>query len=327
MTILVAIYSSFPVWNIPGKHVEVLRRAFPHHTFLHASSEAEALALIHRAHVIFAGQVDNRQLAAASALRWIHSPAAGVGGMLSPEMIASPIVITNSRGMSAETIGEHVVAVTMALFRRLPLALRRQVEHDWAMDEISAPPGNRTIAGSHALIVGLGAIGTAAGRRLAGLGAEISAIRRKVSTARPEWVHEVAPPERLRALLPRADVVAICAPETLATQRLIGAAELAAMQPSAVLVNVSRGKLVDERALVDALRSGTIAGAALDVFEHEPLTAGSPLWDLPNVLITPHTAGFRVDHWDAATALFSENLRRFDACEPLLNVVDKKAGY
>jgi phosphoglycerate dehydrogenase-like enzyme len=94
-----------------------------------------------------------------------------------------------------------------------------------------------------------------------------------------------------------------------------------------VLVNVSRGKLVDESALVEALRSGAIAGAALDVFEHEPLNATSPLWDLPNVLITPHTSGFRVDHWDAATALFSENLRRFDAGQPLLNVVDKQAGY
>jgi phosphoglycerate dehydrogenase-like enzyme len=325
--ILVAIYSSFAVWNIPASYVEGLSRAFPRHTFLHATTEAEALALIADADVIFAGQVDRSHLAAATALRWIHSPAAGVGGMLYPEMVARPIVITNSRGMSADTIGEHVVAVTMALFRRLPLAIRRQVQHDWAMDEISAPPGNRTIAGSRALIVGLGAIGTAAGRRLADLGAEVSAIRRNTSAPGPPWLHELGSPDQMRALLPRADIVAICAPETSGTQRFIGAAELAAMRPEGVLVNVSRGKLVDESALVEALRSGAIAGAALDVFEHEPLNATSPLWDLPNVLITPHTSGFRVDHWDAATALFSENLRRFDAGQPLLNVVDKQAGY
>jgi len=325
--ILVAIYSSFAVWNIPASYVEDLRRAFPAHTFLHAATEAEALALIPDVDVIFAGQVDRRQLAAGSALRWIHSPAAGVGGMLYPEMLARPIVITNSRGMSADTIGEHVVAVAMALFRRLPLAVRRQVAHDWAMDEISAPPGNRTIAGSRALIVGLGAIGTAAGQRLAGLGAEVSAIRRTVAAGAPDWVHQVAPPDRLRELLPRADIVAICAPETSHTQRIIGTGELSAMHRDAILVNVSRGKLVDQAALVAALQAGAIAGAALDVFEHEPLDPASPLWDLPNVLITPHTSGFRVDHWDAATALFAENLRRFDSGAPLVNVVNKQAGY
>jgi phosphoglycerate dehydrogenase-like enzyme len=325
--ILVAIYSSFAVWNIPASYVEDLRRAFPAHTFLHAATEAEALALIPDVDVIFAGQVDRRQLAAGSALQWIHSPAAGVGGMLYPEMLARPIVITNSRGMSADTIGEHVVAVAMALFRRLPLAVRRQVQHDWAMDEISAPPGNRTIAASRALIVGLGAIGTAAGQRLAGLGAEVSAIRRTVATGAPDWVREVAPPDRLRELLPRADIVAICAPETSDTQRIMGAAELSAMHRDAILVNVSRGKLVDQAALVAALQAGAIAGAALDVFEHEPLDPASPLWDLPNVLITPHTSGFRVDHWDAATALFAENLRRFDSGAPLVNVVNKQAGY
>jgi len=325
--VLVAIYSSFAVWNIPASYVEDLRRTFPAHTFLHAATEAEALALMPDVDVIFAGHVDRRQLAAARVLRWIHSPAAGVGGMLYPEMLARPIVITNSRGMSADTIGEHVVAVTMALFRRLPLAVRRQVQHDWAMDEISAPPGNRTIAGSHALIVGLGAIGTAAGQRLAGLGAEVSGIRRTVATGAPEWIRELAPPDRLLELLPRADIVAICAPETSSTQRIIGAAELSVMRRDAMLVNVSRGKLVDQQALIDALQSGTIAGAALDVFEHEPLAPDSPLWDFPNVLITPHTSGFRVDHWAAAAALFAENLRRFDSGQPLLNVVDKDAGY
>jgi len=325
--ILVAIYSSFPVWNIPESYVDTLRHAFPAHTFLYAATEAEALARIPDADVLFAGQLDRRQFAAAAALRWIHSPAAGVGGMLFPEMVASPILITNSRGMSADTIGEHVVAVTLALFRRLPLAVRRQLQHEWAMDEIAAVPGNRTIAGSQVLIVGLGAIGTAAGARLAGLGAEVSAIRRTVSAGAPDWVHQLGSPDQLRALLPRADVVAICAPETTGTQRFIAAAELAAMRRDAILVNVSRGKLVDERALVEALQTGAIAGAALDVFEHEPLAHDSPLWDLPNVLITPHTSGFRLDHWDAATTLFAENLRRFDGGQPLLNVVDKGEGY
>jgi phosphoglycerate dehydrogenase-like enzyme len=108
---------------------------------------------------------------------------------------------------------------------------------------------------------------------------------------------------------------------------MFGREELEAMKPDGILVNVSRGKLVDERALADVLASGSIGGAALDVFEHEPLDPASPLWGLPNVIVTPHMSGFRADHWDAATELFSENLRRFDRGEPLLNVVDKQAGY
>jgi phosphoglycerate dehydrogenase-like enzyme len=128
-------------------------------------------------------------------------------------------------------------------------------------------------------------------------------------------------------LLPEADVVVVAAPHTRDTRNLIGARELALMSPDAVLVNVSRGQLVDEEALVEALRRGRPAAAALDVFVEEPLSPHSPFWALPNVLITPHTSGFRPDHWDAAIDLFAANLRRFDAGEPLVNVVDKDAGY
>jgi phosphoglycerate dehydrogenase-like enzyme len=134
-------------------------------------------------------------------------------------------------------------------------------------------------------------------------------------------------PDRLAAVLPVADVVVIAAPHTSSTRGLIGAAELAAMMPQTILVNVSRGRLVDEDALAAALLRGSIGGAALDVFEREPLPSDSPLWDLPNVLITPHTSGFRPDHWDVMTALFADNLRRYEQAEPLLNVVDKNAGY
>jgi phosphoglycerate dehydrogenase-like enzyme len=128
-------------------------------------------------------------------------------------------------------------------------------------------------------------------------------------------------------MLRSADVAVVTAPQTRDTRGLIGREELALMPRTAVLVNVSRGKLVDEAALADALRTGRIAGAALDVFEHEPLAADSPLWGLPNILITPHTSGFRPGRWEEAGALFAENLRRYEAGDPLLNVVDKHAGY
>jgi len=140
-------------------------------------------------------------------------------------------------------------------------------------------------------------------------------------------VEAVEPPDRLLELLPGADVVVIAAPQTRDTWGLIGAAELAAMRRDALLVNVSRGKLVDEAALASALARTPTLGAALDVFEQEPLPPDSPLWSLPNVLITPHVSGSRPDHWDAVTDLFEDNLRRFESGRPLLNVVNKEAGY
>lgn len=325
MNILLAVHSPFEIWTIPLEFVTRLRSAFPAHTFLHATDHAEATAMYREADVVFAGQITREQLSVASRLRWLHSPAAGVGGMLFAEMRASDVVITNSRGMSADTIAEHVVAVTLAIFRRLPHAFRSQADRVWAQDAIGKEK-NRLIAGAHVLVVGLGAIGTAVATRMTRLGARVTGIRRRVSSeVTAEWT--VATSDRLHDLLPQADVVVIAAPHTRETRNLIGARELSLMSRDAVLVNVSRGQLVDEPALVEALRNESISAAALDVFVDEPLPAESPFWTLPNVLITPHTSGFRPDHWDAAIALFAENLRRFDAGAPLLNVVDKEAGY
>jgi phosphoglycerate dehydrogenase-like enzyme len=325
VNILVCIHSQFAVWNIPQSHVDRLRAEFPSHTFLHALDDNAAVELIANAEAAFMGQLTREQLLAAHRLRWIHSPAAGVGGMLFPEMHQSPIVITNSKGMSAETIAEHVLAVTLAIFRRLPHAFRSQAQREWAQDAI-AEQGNRTIAGSRVLVIGLGGIGQAVARRMTLLGAHVTGIRRDPNQ-KVDHVAEVAPPSSLLRHLGRADVVVIAAPHTRETRGLIDAPAVAAMSPETVVVNVSRGALVDEAALAAALRERQIAAAALDVFEDEPLPSNSPLWNLENVVITPHTSGFRLDHWDAATALFAANLRRFEAGEPLANVVDKELGY
>ena len=328
-TILVGICSPFAAWNIPSSHVDRLRADFPDYLFLHATTEDEALRLIRKAQIAFMADVRPSQLAAAPALEWIHSPAAGIGGMLYPAMIESPVVMSNSRGISADTIAEHVLAVTLAIFRKLPLAMRRQAARTWAQNEVLAAPPLRLIAGSDVLIVGLGSIGAATASRMAALGARVTAIRRHIDRPSPDFIARVAPPDALLDLLPAADVVVLAAPQTPQTQALIGARELAAMRRNAVLVNVSRGRLVDETALAAALSAPapTLGGAALDVFEEEPLPPASPLWSMPDVLITPHMAGFRPDHWDAVTALFAGNLRRYRSGQPLLNVVDKEGGY
>jgi phosphoglycerate dehydrogenase-like enzyme len=327
VNILVLIHSPIRMWTIPPEHVDDLRAAFPAHTFLHAHDDAEGKRLIAEADAAFSAQITPDLWEAAARLRWIHSPAAGVAGMVFPALAGSDVVLTNSRGLSAETIAEHVLAVTLALFRRLPLAFVRQRDRIWAQDEVGAPPANRTLKGAQAVVIGLGGIGAATAARLHALGAVVTGVRRRIAAPAVPGVASVRSNDELLDVLPSAELIVVAAPQTHLTRGLIGRRELAVMRRDAVLVNVSRGGLVDEDALADALRSGRLAGAALDVFRHEPLDRDSPWWDMPNVLITPHTSGFRADHWHAATALFADNLGRFDRGEALLNVVDKLEGY
>ena len=325
MEILVALYSPFPVWCIPESQVEALRRTFTQHTFVRADSDEETLERIAGADAAFSARLRPEHVAAARRLRWVHSAAAGVGNMMFPAMVDSPIEVTNSRGVASGPIAEHVIAVTLALFRDLPLALRRQAEGEWAQNEFQSRPPLLTLAGSRMLIVGLGSIGGATARLAAAFGAHVVGIRRTAG-APPDGVAAVHGPDRLLDELALADVIVVAAPHTAETTHLLGARELASIKEGAVLVNVSRGKLIDEAALAGALETGRFR-AALDVFEHEPLAAASPLWHNPRVLITPHVAGFFASYWPAAVSIFAENLRRFEAGRPLLNLVDKRAGY
>lgn len=327
MKILVAIYSPFASWCIPDAQVEALRQQFPEHTFVRVDADAEALAQIADVDIAFSSLITEDHFHAARRLVWIHSPAAGVGSMLFPEMVASPIVITNSRGNSSTTIAEHVIAVTLAMLRELPRAWKRQTERVWAQDEFNRAGTIRLLRDTRVLVVGMGSIGGEVARLAAAFGAEVVGIRRHAGREVPPGIMAVVTPDRLRAELPSADVVVVAAPQTRDTLHLLGAQELAVMKPDAVLVNVSRGKLIDETALARALEAGRLGGAALDVFEHEPLAPESPLWGRPDVLVTPHVSGFQSTHWPRAAVLFGENLTRFAAGQPLLNLVDKQAGY
>jgi phosphoglycerate dehydrogenase-like enzyme len=327
MKVVVAIYSDFSSWCIPEEQVQRLRDQFPQHTFTRADSDEETLRAIPPADVAFSSRITPAHLAAAFCLRWIHSPAAGVGAMLFPEMVSSSVVMTNSRGNSSVTIAEHVIAVTLSLFRDLPLAQRRQAERVWAQNEFDAGASIRTFRGARVLVVGLGSIGSETARLAMAIGAEVVGLRRRPELDGPDGILSVLSPDALHDELPRADLVVLAAPQTSGTWHLIGDRELSLMKRDAILVNVSRGKLVDEAALVRALDGRRLRGAALDVFEHEPLDPASPLWGRPDVLITPHVSGFHAGYWPDATRLFAENLRRFEAGQPLENLVDKHAGY
>ena len=328
MNVLIAVISPAPAWVMPRRFVDQIRRDFPHHTVSDAWDRDAVRRLLPQADAAFTPFVDRDIFPSASRLRWVQSPAVGVGSLMFPELLASPVVITSARGIRARAIAEHVLGVTIALARRLPIAMRAQVAHRWAQDELEgATVDVRTLEGQRMGIVGLGAIGLELVKIAAPFGFRISAIRRRAGEPKPQGVDEVWPLDRLPDLLAASDVVVLALPHTPETKRLIGKRELDRIKRGALLVNVARGKLVDDDAVIEALRDGRLGGAALDVFSEEPLDPASPYWDLPNVLVTPHTSGAMQDYWTPLVALFTDNLRRFEKGEPLRNVVDKKAGY
>ncbi len=312
------------VWVLPPEQVERLRQQFPDVTIVDAPARDERLRELPDADIAFLSRLTPDEFAVAERLQWIQSPAAGVGGLLFPALRESPVVVTNARGLHGDPIAEHVVAVTIVLFRQIHLAIRRQAAHVWRQEGL---PAFQPMLGRCMGIVGLGAIGGAVADKAAALGMRVIAVRRRAGAARPLSVSAVYPVDQLDRLLEEADVVVLAAPLTAETGGLIGGAELRRMKPNAILVNVARGRLVREEELVSELMKGTIAGAALDVFEHEPLDPDSRLWELPNVVITPHTSAFRSDYWKVAVDMFADNLRRYLRGAALRNVVDKGAGY
>ena len=328
MNIAVGVISPAPSWILPRRFVDGLRRDFPQHTFLDAWDRDTLRRVLPEADVAFTPFIDRDVFASATRLRWVQSPAVGVGSLMFPELLASDVVVTSARGIRARSIAEHVMGVTIALARRLPIAMRAQTDHRWAQDELEGPAsGVRALDGLRMTIVGLGSIGTEIVKLATPFGIRISAIRRRAQNPPPAGVDEVLAPERLSGLLGKSDVLVLAVPHTPETKQIIGRAEIDRMPRGAFLINIARGKLIDDGAVVEALKDGRLGGAALDVFTREPLESTSAYWDLPNVIITPHTSGAMQDYWTPLVALFAENLRRFEKGQPLLNVVDKVAGY
>jgi len=328
MKLLLVVYHRFDLWNVPGWFPEKLHQDFPQIELLHRTSYDGIENHLRDAEVLFAFSLRPQQFACAQKLRWIHAPTAAVHQLLFPELVSSDVVITNSHEVHGSVVAEHVIALIFALAKKIPQAARLQQKRIWGQDLIwndGARP--REIAGATVGLIGLGSIGRTVARKAAALGMRVIAVREHPEKEKPEGVEAVYAPSQLNELLAQSEYVVVAAPLTETTRGMINAGRLAAMRPDAYLINVGRGPQVDEIALADALRNHRIAGAALDVFEHEPLPAESTLWELENLLITPHTAGLTEKLWQRHYALFSENLRRYLAHEPLLFVVDKHKGY
>jgi D-2-hydroxyacid dehydrogenase (NADP+) len=328
--VLVGVISPAAVWILPKRFVDSLRAQFPHHTFLEAWDRDTIRRQLPDADVAFTPFIDRDAFPSATRLRWIQSPAVGVGSLMFPELHASPVVITSAKGIRARSIAEHVIGVTIALARRLPHAMRAQAAHRWAQDELEGPEsGVWTLSGRRMLIVGLGSIGLEVAQLAVPLGLDVVGIRRRPSRPGEDLPPDVRVhgPDSLHQLLTTSDVVVLSLPHTPDTRQTIGPRELERIKRGALLINVARGKLIDDEAVVDALRDGRLGGAALDVFTREPLETSSPYWDLPNVIVTPHTAGAMADYWTPLLALFADNLRRFEEGRDLLNVINKQVGY
>jgi phosphoglycerate dehydrogenase-like enzyme len=294
-------------------------RQFPELEIVTCANKDELERNVNDIEVLLCQRPPKDVLANAHKIRWIMTVGAGVDTVLPNPELRKDCVITNARGIHAPQISEFVLGMVLALALRLPEHLRNQAEAVWQLRPHMIVAG-RTIA-----VIGLGSIGKEIARKANAIGMRVIGIKR--NPAEVSHVEKTYGPKDLHRVLGEADFVVLIAALTPETNGLIGKKELQAMKPEAFLINVARGAMVVEKELIEALQNKTIAGAALDVFETEPLPPESPLWKMNNVIITPHTAGMRADYLEAVSNLFCENLRRHLAGQPLFNLVDRERGY
>jgi phosphoglycerate dehydrogenase-like enzyme len=367
MKLLILIHHPFALWRAPGWLGERVHRDFPQVEVDQRNTYKNVEEHIRDAEIFFGWSLRGEQVSAAKKLRWIHSTAAAVHQLMSPELRASDIIVTNARSVHGPVVAEHTIALMFALAKRLPAAVRYQQQHIWAQEPISYQhPHPTELAGSTLGLIGYGAIGSEIARSAFALGMRVLVVRKHPDRGNNGVSSRMSAPavgtrggapvasegygfsragraaseasalaaegtafglDGLDEVISQSDFIVLAAPLTEKTRHLINAERLARMKPEAYLINVARGALIDEAALIESLRNRRIGGAALDVFDHEPLPADSPLWDLDNLLITPHTAATSDKMWERHYTLIKENLRRYLAGEPLLGLVDKQVGY
>jgi len=289
-----------------------------------AHDRAQALCLLPQADAAF-GTLDAELLARAGKLAWLQAPqAAPPAGYFFPELVQHPVEVTNFRGIYNDHVAVHAVAMLLALARGLPRYMRQQSRAEWTRH--LADEDVLHLAESTVLVVGVGGIGAETGRMMAAFGAKVLGVDPRRVDA-PEGVQAMFKPDALDGLLPTVDAVVLTLPHTPQSEGLIDARRLALMHPRGLLVNIGRGATVRLDALADALRNGRLGGAALDVFEQEPLPAGHPLWNEPRALLTPHVAVVGPHIVARRLAVLCDNAQRFASGRPLCNLVDKASWY
>lgn len=329
-------------WSLPPEGRERIRAAAPPGWVIRfvgaptvsdgdggTAPSAEAVEAIRDAEAYFGFGISRALFRSARRLRWVHSAAAGVGGALFPEMLASAVTLTNSAGIHALPIAQHVVAGVIHLLRSFDIAIAQQRAGRWDKAPFTGEGSTvRELADCRVLIVGMGGIGQAIARGMAPFGARITGVRRRPELGTPDGFERVAGPDALERELRGADVVVLATPATPRTEAMLGRERLAMLPAGSIVVNVGRGSLLDEDALAGELASGRLRGAVLDVFREEPLASSSPLWHLRQVLLTPHVSAVSPRRfWERQLDLFADNWRHYSRNEQMRNVVDKTAGY
>jgi len=320
-----------------ARDLERIRAAAPGARLVMVSVEGLADGPVEDVEVMLRGWLSSeafdRLLSRAPRLSWVHSATSGVERALTPAALERGLIVTNARGVFSRPIAEYVLMMILAISRRLPQLLELQRERTWQ------PLEGTELRDVTVGIVGLGSIGRAVAALATSFGCRVVAVRRRTQdvvdplpddgedSSAPLRLDRVGGPATLATLLSESDFIVLAAPLTPETEEMINADTLAQVKPGAWLINVARGRLIDERALLRALRDGHIGGAVLDTFRDEPLPPMSSFYDLPNVIVTPHTAWSSGRVLDRSVELFCDNLRRFASGETLLNVVDPSAGY
>jgi len=324
--VLISIQQPVTQWQIPAEGVDVLRRRFPQIEFVHATTPEERAGGLRDCEVAYTWILKADEFAGADRLKWVHTSAVAVETLCLDQLFARGVIVSNTRGVQAVPIAEHVMAVVLALSKQLPFALNHQRQAAWAQNQFVGERLPWLLRGKTLGVIGVGTIGSEIAARARAFGMRVVALRRRASEAVP-GIDRIYGNDQLADFLSESNVLVIAAPLTEHTRGLIGAAQFAQLPRGAVVVNVGRAKIIDTDALIEALASGHLGGASLDVFPQEPLPPDHPLWTSPNVILTPHTSGFRAGHWDEVVELFAENLQRFLTGESLRFEVRPELGY
>jgi phosphoglycerate dehydrogenase-like enzyme len=327
MKVLVSIQQPVKQWQIPVEGVATLRARFPLITFIHATTPAERAQGLEVCDAAYTWILNAAELEGAPKLKWVHTSAVAVETLCLPELFARGIAVSNTRGVQALPIAEHVMAVVLSLAKQIPFVLENQRQSRWAQNEFMGERLPWLLHGRTLGLVGVGTIGSEIAKRAEAFGMRVIALRRRPAYGVIGHVERVYGKDDLDEFLGQCHVVVVAAPLTPETQGLLGAQEFAQLPRGAIVVNVGRARIIDTDALIDALKSGHLGGASLDVFPQEPLPADHPLWSAPNMILTPHTSGFRRGHWEEVVDLYAENIERWLKGEPLKYRIEPELGY
>lgn len=325
--LLICVNNPAPLWRPPPDTAQRMRARFPRMHITHLPSFDGLERELPDTDIFMGLSLKAEQLALAPKLRWIQAVSAGVAQFMYPELRERGVILTNASSVHCVPIAQHILGVIVGLARRFPDCLRYQRQGIWALNELwTAPVKPRELMGQVLLFIGFGAIGQETARLVRPLDMRVWTVTHS-GRPNPDVAERVVKASQLHEVLPQADFVVVAAPATPETRNMLGEREFALMKSSAYLINVARGTLVDEPALISALERNVIAGAALDVTVKEPLPPESPLWKMDNVFITPHVSGATENTWEREEELMAENLKRWFAGSELLNRVDLSRGY